>query len=369
MPTIELSRLTKTYQRTQPAAVDGIDLHIEDAELLCLLGPSGCGKTTTLRMLAGLESVTSGSITVGEQVWDDADKGISVPANRRNAPMVFQSYALWPHLSVADNVAFGLKTAGMPAQERTNRVAEVLGKLSINNYADRFPADLSGGQQQRVALARALALKPEVMLLDEPLSNLDSQLRLRMRGELLDLHRETGTTMVMVTHDQWEAMTLSTRIAVMNEGKIVQVGAPQEIYLDPQTRFIAEFIGNPPINMIDLNSASPLATQVSRYIEAHWGRRIAKETASVGIRPEDIRRDANASLDALVLDATVISAAPTGGSWIVETQVGTEAAGIGNRLHSSLLHAPSATPNEQVKLVIDESRTLLFNSAGNRITP
>lgn len=369
MPTIELSRLTKTFQRNQPPAVDGIDLRIEDTELLCLLGPSGCGKTTTLRMLAGLESVTSGSITVGDQVWDDSAKGIAVPANRRQAPMVFQSYALWPHLTVAENVAFGLKTAGIAAAERTGRVREVLSTLSIDSYADRFPADLSGGQQQRVALARALALRPEVMLLDEPLSNLDSQLRLRMRAELLDLHRETGTTMVMVTHDQWEAMTLSTRIAVMNEGRIAQVGTPHEIYTDPQSRFIAQFIGNPPINMVELNDPGPLAIQLRRYLEAHWGQDLAQQVAAVGIRPEDIRRNTTPTPGALTVDATVVSAAPTGGSWIVETQVGGDAAGTTNRLHSSLLHAPDARANDPITLIVDDRKILLFDSTGHRITP
>ena len=369
MPTIELSRLTKTYQRNQPPAVDGIDLRIEDTELLCLLGPSGCGKTTTLRMLAGLESVTSGSITVGDQVWDDSDKGITVPANRRQAPMVVQSYALWPHLSVAENVAFGLKTAGINTAERSRRVREVLATLSIDKYAERFPADLSGGQQQRVALARALVLRPEVMLLDEPLSNLDSQLRLRMRAELLDLHRESGTTMVMVTHDQWEAMTLSTRIAVMNEGRIAQVGTPQQIYSDPQTRFIAQFIGNPPINMVELEDECSLALQVRNYLERRWGGGVAQQVDSVGIRPEDIRRNATQPAGALVLEATVISAAPTGGSWIVETQVGGSSAGTANRLHSSLLHAPDAQPGESVTLAADDSRILLFDSSGNRINP
>ena len=365
MPTIELSRLTKTYQRGQPPAVDGIDLRIEDTELLCLLGPSGCGKTTTLRMLAGLESITSGSITVGDQVWDDSDKGITVPANRRQAPLVFQSYALWPHLSVAENVAFGLKTAGVPAAERSTRVRDVLSTLSINQYADRFPADLSGGQQQRVALARALALRPEVMLLDEPLSNLDSQLRLRMRAELLDLHKDSGTTMVMVTHDQWEAMTLSTRIAVMNNGHIAQVGTPQEIYTNPQTKFIAQFIGNPPINMVDLDGDGPLAAELRSYLEVRWGHGVVSQVSSVGIRPEDIRLGSHAMPGALELDASVVSAAPTGGSWIVETQLGR---GAENRLLSSALHAPDARVNDQVTLTIEDSRILLFNSNDNRIT-
>ena len=219
MPTIALNRITKRYLGGTTSAVDDLDLTIDHGDFMCLLGPSGCGKTTTLRMIAGLEQPTAGSISVDDRVLDSVDRGVFVPPERRGMGMVFQSYALWPHMTIRQNTEYGLRLRKVARAERGRRADEVMAVMGIDRYADRYPSQLSGGQQQRVALARMLAVNPGVMLLDEPLSNLDSRLRLEMRAELKRIHHDFGSTIVFVTHDQWEAMTLATRIAVMFEGR------------------------------------------------------------------------------------------------------------------------------------------------------
>ncbi len=240
MARIQLSNLHRRYGKT--AAVSGIDLTIEDGELLALLGPSGCGKTTTLHLLAGFAAPDEG------EIWSNArllssPRGV-VPPERRNIGMVFQSYALWPHLTVGQNVAFGLEMRRLGRDEVEQRVTEVLNVVNLAGYGDRYPHELSGGQQQRVALARALVVHPDTLLLDEPLSNLDANLREQMRFEIRRIHQETGTTMVYVTHDQAEAMVIADRVAVMNGGRIEQIGPPRAIYERPRSKFVASFIGN-----------------------------------------------------------------------------------------------------------------------------
>ncbi|WP_286303174.1 ABC transporter ATP-binding protein [Microbacterium suwonense] len=218
MPNITLEGVQKNYGGGAANAVASLDLEIRDGEFMCLLGPSGCGKTTTLRMISGLEHPTGGSIRIGDRVVDSVPDSIYVPPEKRELGLVFQSYALWPHLSIENNVDFGLRLRKVPRAEREKRTADVMDKLGISKYRKRYPSELSGGQQQRVALARMLAVNPDVLLLDEPLSNLDARLRLEMRAELKRIHKEFNTTIVFVTHDQWEAMTLATQIAVMSEG-------------------------------------------------------------------------------------------------------------------------------------------------------
>ena len=218
-------------------AVDGIDLDIAPGDLFFLLGPSGCGKTTLLRMIAGFIEPDAGSIRFGER------DVTGVPPNKRNTGMVFQSYALWPHMSVAENVAFGLGVRNIGGQEKAERVAGALGAVRMETYAARRPNQLSGGQQQRVALARALVVRPDVLLLDEPLSNLDAKLRLELRAEIRRICKSSGITGVYVTHDQKEALSMADRIAVMDRGRIVQIGTPEELYRRPRNRFVAEFIG------------------------------------------------------------------------------------------------------------------------------
>lgn len=218
-------------------AVDNIDLKIEEGKLTTLLGPSGCGKTTTLRMLAGYGTPTSGRITIGGK------EATTLPPEKRNLGMVFQSYALFPHMTVAENVAYGLKIRKVPTAERTKRVMESLDLVGLAHLAERRPKALSGGQQQRVALARAIAIRPSLLLLDEPLSNLDARLRVQMRSEIRRIQSETGLSVVLVTHDQDEALEMSDTMVLMREGKIMQQGAPEEVFPAPANRFVAEFLG------------------------------------------------------------------------------------------------------------------------------
>ena len=235
MVTVRLENITKHFGKT--IAVDHINLEVRDSEFFTLLGPSGCGKTTTLRIIAGLEKPDEGRI-----FFDDKDI-TDLPPYKRNTGMVFQNYALWPHMTVFDNIAYGLKIRKLPKNEIRKRVNEVLELVKLKGLENRYPNQLSGGQQQRVALARALVVQPEVLLLDEPLSNLDARLRIEMREELKRLQKRLGITTIYVTHDQEEAMVISDRVAVMKEGKIMQVGAPQEVYRKPKNLFVATFLG------------------------------------------------------------------------------------------------------------------------------
>ena len=234
---IDIIGVTKTYDGST-RAVDAVDMSIHEGEFFSLLGPSGCGKTTTLRMVAGFETPTKGTIEVG-----GADV-THVPAHKRDMGMVFQNYALFPHRSVGENVAFGLRMRGMDRATIARKVADALAQVELTGYEDRRPGQLSGGQQQRVALARAIVIEPRVLLCDEPLGALDKKLRQAMQFELKQLQRKLGLTMVFVTHDQEEALAMSDRIAVMNAGKVEQIGAPSDIYDRPSTRFVADFIGD-----------------------------------------------------------------------------------------------------------------------------
>jgi len=241
MPGVRLDRLCKRFGDV--AAIDDISIEFLDGELTSVLGPSGCGKTTTLNIIAGFIDPDGGSISFGEQIVADAASGFAVPPNKRNLGMVFQSYALWPHLSIAENVAYGLKMHNVPRAERDEAVMRSLRRVKLEHCRDRFPHELSGGQQQRVALARAIAYSPRILLFDEPLSNLDAQLREEMRLELKEVHRDIGVTAIYVTHDQAEAMSLSHRIAVMWSGRILQSGSPRELYEEPADVRVAEFLG------------------------------------------------------------------------------------------------------------------------------
>jgi ABC-type Fe3+/spermidine/putrescine transport system ATPase subunit len=258
MPSVRLDRLRKQFGKV--IAVNDISVEFRDGELTSILGPSGCGKTTTLNVIAGFIEPDGGTVHFGEQLIADSARGIIVPPNRRNLGMVFQSYALWPHLSVADNVAYGLKIRKVPRACREDAVKSALRRVRLEPYAERFPHELSGGQQQRVALARAIAYAPQILLCDEPLSNLDAQLREEMRLELKEIHREIGITCVYVTHDQAEAMSLSDRIVVMGEGKILQVGSSRELYDEPADVEVAQFLGR--TNLFDarvVDHGAPIA--------------------------------------------------------------------------------------------------------------
>lgn len=235
--------LVKRYGSEEIPAVAGVDLTVSAGELLVLLGPSGCGKTTLLRCLAGLETPTDGRISFGNQVLFDAGAKTNLPPEQRNIGMVFQNYSLWPHMTVEKNVAYPLRSRKVAKSERRSRLAKALEMVHCEQLADRLPTQLSGGQQQRIALARAMVSNPEVMLLDEPLSNLDALLRVDLRDQLRDLHRDIGFTGVYVTHDQLEAFNLGTRVAVMRSGRIEQLGSPEEVYQHPATEYVASFLG------------------------------------------------------------------------------------------------------------------------------
>ncbi len=250
MPEINLVGLTKKFGAF--TAVHPSDLSAQNGEMLTLLGPSGCGKTTTLRMVAGLEQPTAGSIRIGARTIYDSSQDIDVPSENRGLGMVFQSYAIWPHMTVAENVAYPLRMRRVPKAQITEKVRDVLDLVGMAGFEEKSATKLSGGQQQRVALARALVFQPEILLLDEPLSNLDAKLREHMRFELRMMQQRVGLTALFVTHDQEEALTLSDRLVVMNQGRIEQIGTPEDIYERPATRFVAEFIGKG--NMIEIAS-------------------------------------------------------------------------------------------------------------------
>ena len=249
-PAIELSGVTKRF--SDQVALDGIDLTVDHGAFCVLLGPSGCGKSTLLRTAAGLENPTGGAIRIAGKPVADVARGLHVAPGARDLGMVFQSYALWPHKTVRENITWPLRIAGLAEAERKSRLIEVAEMLNITPYLARYPSELSGGQQQRVAIARAIAPKPSLLLFDEPLSNLDARLRVEMRTELLTLHRQTDSTIVYVTHDQVEAMTMATQIVVMNEGRIEQDAATATLLSEPQTAFVAGFVGNPPANLLTL---------------------------------------------------------------------------------------------------------------------
>jgi len=355
MPDITLTNVTKNYAGHGNAAVEGLNLAIADGEFMCLLGPSGCGKTTTLRMIAGLEHLSDGEIAIGDKLVDSVPASAFVPPEKRGLGLVFQSYALWPHMTVERNIDFGLRLRKLPEAERRAKVNDVMEKLRIRDYASRYPAQLSGGQQQRVALARMLAVNPGILLLDEPLSNLDAALRLEMRAELRRLHEEFRTTIVFVTHDQWEAMTLATTIAVMSGGRLQQVGAPDDIYSRPVNRFVAEFIGNPPINMIALDktpSGDGFAARLSESLDLTGA-------ASIGLRPEEISLSETSNavpLGALLLESIM----PTGGSWIIELSLGSE------RLFHSTHSRPTAKQGDIISCFARREGLYLFDAAGQR---
>lgn len=289
VPAISLEKVSKTYRSGQvtTTAVESIDLEIRQGEFFSLLGPSGCGKTTTMRMIAGFEEPTSGVVRLsGKDVT-------GVPPNRRDVNMVFQSYALFPHMTVAENVAFGLKRKKVPAAEIRTRVAEMLELVELGDRAKYKPRQLSGGQQQRVALARALVNRPSALLLDEPLGALDLKLRQAMQLELKRIQREVGITFVYVTHDQSEALTMSDRIAVMNKGRIEQLGTPAQIYETPATRFVAGFIGTSNILTGTAQRVSDTLVRIDyggdQHVLANTPQQMSDSRLVITVRPEKIR--------------------------------------------------------------------------------
>jgi multiple sugar transport system ATP-binding protein len=297
MAEVKLVHVWKKFGEVE--AVKDMTLEVKDGEFMILLGPSGCGKTTTLRMIAGLEEPTLGQVYIGDRVVADPEKGIFIPPKDRDIAMVFQSYALYPHMSVYDNIAFPLKLRKVPKQEIDKRVKEVAEMLGLSNLLKRKPRELSGGQRQRVALGRAIVRQPQVFLMDEPLSNLDAKLRVRMRAELKKLQKQLGVTTIYVTHDQVEAMTMGDRIAVINQGVLQQVGTPDDVYHNPANVFVGGFIGSPPMNFLD---ASVIEDEKGVWVDfGEFKLKLTDDVGEVlreqnyigkeaifGIRPEDI---------------------------------------------------------------------------------
>jgi iron(III) transport system ATP-binding protein len=285
---ITLTNLNKFFGGVQ--AVSDVSLHVDAGTLICLLGPSGCGKTTTLRMVAGFEEPSSGQILIGDE---DVTR---IPPNARPTAMVFQSYALFPHMSIFDNIAYGLRTRHVSRSEIKERVAEVVNLMELEGQESKSPPQLSGGQQQRVALARALVIRPQVLLFDEPLSNLDALLRVRMRSELRQVQQRLGITSIYVTHDQEEAFGIGDQVAIMNKGELIQLGQPRELYYEPATRFVAEFVGLSNIVPVEVVESSADGAVVNLHGQTITSRRSPAQPdqpAFVVLRPEALRISQN----------------------------------------------------------------------------
>jgi multiple sugar transport system ATP-binding protein len=354
-PHVELRRVTKRYGAV--TAISDLSLAVEKGSFTALLGPSGCGKSTLLRMIAGLERITAG------QCFIDSVDVTDVPPAQRRIAMVFQSYALYPHMTVRQNIAFSLSVAGASRKIQHERALEVARILQLETYLDRRPAELSGGQRQRVAIGRALVRKPEVFLFDEPLSNLDAKLRVQMRLELAKLHAALGTTMVYVTHDQTEAMTLADRIVVLDKGSISQVGSPLELYNAPANKFVAAFIGSPSMNFFAVEIAAMNGRTASVVLPGGRKAEIGLRTngadarsAELGVRPEHLTVidpfDPTAALSGAIAlvehlgNATLLYIDTPAGQLIVEGEGNLEAksgAAVGLRLHESQAHLFGAT--------------------------
>ena len=380
MPEIIIKDLTKMYGKT--AAVDHLNLHIPDRSFITLLGPSGCGKTTTLRMIAGLETPTSGEIIINGQVVFSSAQGIDVPPEKRNVGFLFQNYALWPHMTVYENITFGLENMGWDKAKCKARAEELLEMLKIKDYGDRYPAELSGGQQQRVAIARTLAPGPKSLFMDEPLSNLDAKLRMEMRTELKRLHMETDSTFVYVTHDQLEAMTLSTKICLLKLGRLQQYAPPLAVYKNPVNTFVADFIGSPNINLVPVTveavngseatlrlAGGTLKFTASAGADGKSAAGAAAETAAdawaavkagaqytLGLRPENIVLTEQGGLP-----AKIYSTLPSG----METVVRLDLEGI--RLTAVVFGSVDFAVNEAMQVAFSSPANILFDAAGNNV--
>ena len=325
MAEVVLKDLNRKFDEVH--AVKDLNLQVHDKEFIVLVGPSGCGKSTTLRMVAGLEEITSGEIYIGDQFVND------LPPKDRDIAIVFQNYALYPHMTVYDNMAFGLKMRKFPKADIEERVKEVATLLGIPDLLKRKPRQLSGGQRQRVAVGRAIVRHPQVFLFDEPLSNLDAKLRAQMRVELKHLHERLETTAIYVTHDQVEAMTLGDRVVVMKDGTVQQIGEPMEVYSRPRNKFVAGFIGSPAMNFIDTTITEAGArlyaetTGLCVKVPPERGAKLASykgQSITLGIRPEDLREARGSDLQDVSFDAVVEVVEPLGSETLLDTRVGSQ---------------------------------------------
>ncbi|MCX8570485.1 MULTISPECIES: sn-glycerol-3-phosphate ABC transporter ATP-binding protein UgpC [Hyphomicrobiales] len=350
MSEIELRNVGKSYGSVP--VLDDISLDMGSGEFVVLVGPSGCGKSTLLRMIAGLEDISSGEITIGGRIVND------MPAKERDLAMVFQNYALYPHMKVADNMSFALKLGGVSKVEIRQRVAEAAEILGLENLLDRLPRELSGGQRQRVAMGRAIVRDPRAFLFDEPLSNLDAKLRVKMRGEIKKLHQRLGKTTIYVTHDQTEAMTMADKIVVLNGGRIEQMGPPLELYRNPHNLFVAGFIGSPEINLLsgevdgqDLRLADGATLPLPAGVGLARGRKVV-----YGIRPQHI------GLADDGVAAEVVLVEPTGDAQEVLLRIGA------NDISMVLSDATPLQAGQPVGLGFDPAKVLLFDKqTGGRL--
>jgi len=351
MADVLLKGIKKSYGSVD--VIKGVDIEIKDGEFVVFVGPSGCGKSTLLRMIAGLEDISGGALEIGGTVVND------IPASQRGIAMVFQSYAIFPHMTVRENVAFGLTIAGASKAEKEEKVAEAARILQMEHLLDRRPSQLSGGQRQRVAIGRAIVRKPEVFLFDEPLSNLDAALRLDMRIEIGKLHKSLDATMVYVTHDQVEAMTLADKIVVLKDGYVQQVGAPMELYHRPENLFVAGFIGAPSMNFLDVevvgkdgDSAKVRSDLVAEFAAPAWREGVpASGRATLGIRPQDLRPVDSGG----VLSGNVTLAERLGIETVVDV-----ALKDGTRVLCSLAEDRVFEPGQSIALDFDHDRAHLF---------
>ncbi|GGX43850.1 ABC transporter ATP-binding protein [Undibacterium squillarum] len=362
MAALELHQIRKEYDGN--VVLNDINLHIENGELLVLLGPSGCGKSTLLRMIAGLDDISSGELRI------DGRLANHLPPAKRQLAMVFQSYALYPHMSVFDNMAFSLKMAGNSAAQIREKVHAAAETLQISHLLDRLPKALSGGQRQRVAIGRAIVREPSVFLFDEPLSNLDASLRGQMRVELARLHKKLGATMIYVTHDQVEAMTLGQRIVVLNQGKIEQLGTPAQLYRTPASLFVARFLGMPAINCFSaqlMSSDGPVLR-----IGGHFLLRSPvvftsslNDVLTVAVRPEHMRLTADTDYEMVMFSATVTVTEQLGDCTLLYLQVPWQEECIAVRD----AQCQSWQTGQTVGVYFDAEHCLLFDAAGQRIAP
>ena len=347
MPEIALSHVSKSYGAQQ--VIRDVSLDIEAGEFIVLVGPSGCGKSTLLRIIAGLEEVSKGRITIHEK------EVTHMRAKERDLAMVFQSYALYPHMKVRDNMSFALRLAGTPKADRDRRVADAADILGLTDLLDRLPRELSGGQRQRVAMGRAIVRDPRAFLFDEPLSNLDAKLRVRMRGEIKALHQRLGRTTIYVTHDQTEAMTMADRIVVLRAGAVEQIGAPLDLYENPKNVFVAGFIGSPEMNLLAVTiTADGRGAELSGGVVLPLPRPARPGAAlTYGIRPQQI-----ALGDTVQGHVDVVE--PTGDAQELRVTVG------GQTLSVVVRDAAPLKPGHQIGLGIDPARVLVFDADGNR---
>ena len=367
MAAVSLSHIFKRYKGAAQPAVDDVSLTVQDGEFMVLLGPSGCGKSTTLRMIAGLESITEGELSIDARVVNE------VPAKDRDIAMVFQSYALYPHMTVADNLSFGLKRRNVAPAQIQARVQAAAGILGLGDLLARKPFALSGGQRQRVALGRAIVREPKVFLFDEPLSNLDASLRVNTRNELVRLHHRLGATMVYVTHDQVEAMTMGQRICVMNQGRVAQIGKPLDVYRAPADVFVARFLGNPPMNILQARVAlldgqawaAPAGT--SRLSLARWAGTALVDGAvvQIGIRPEELALHEHQANDPSALRGTVCAVEPLGAETLVAVDLDAGAGEVIARLHRDT----PAKLGDSVSLTAPASALYLFDGSTGKAIP